>query len=154
LIPSSNESTDWQLLKIHTGNLLRKGKTSQTDSPSRVLLVEDFEDLRKLVAFYLNARGYQVLEAANARAAIQSAKTGNPNFILLDFRLPDINGVELARQLRKLPQIENIPIVGWSADSGSSAFRDTLRRAGIVEYLQKPIRLKDLDAMIERFLPR
>ena len=106
------------------------------------------------MTFYLNARGYQVLEAANGRAAIQNAMNGNPNFILLDFRLPDINGVDLAGELRKLPQIKNIPIVGWSADSGSSTFRDTLRRAGIVEYLQKPIRLKDLNAIIERFLPR
>jgi len=131
-----------------------KGKTLHTDSSPRVLLVEDFEDLRKLVAFYLNARGYQVLEAANGRAAIQSAITGNPNFILLDFRLPDINGMDLAGELRKLPQTKNIPIVGWSADSGSSAYRDTLRRAGIVEYLQKPIRLKDLDAMIEQLLAK
>ena len=106
------------------------------------------------MAFYLNALGYQVLEAANGRAAIQSAITGNPNFILLDFRLPDINGVDLARELRKLPQIKNIPIVGWSADSGSTTYRDILRQAGIVEYLQKPIRLKDLDATIERFLPK
>ena len=106
------------------------------------------------MTFYLNARGYQVLEAANGRAAIQSAISGNPKFVLLDFRLPDTNGVDLAEELRKLPQIKNIPIVGWSADSGSSTFRDTLRRAGIVEYLQKPIRLKDLNAIIDRFLPR
>lgn len=65
------------------------------------------------MAFYLNVRGYQVLEAANGRAAIQSAITGKPNLILLDFRLPDINGVDLAEELGKLPQIKNIPIVGW-----------------------------------------
>ena len=106
------------------------------------------------MTFYLNARGYQVLEAANGRAAVQSAMTGNPSFILLDFRLPDTNGVDLAGELRKLPQIKNIPIVGWSADCGSSAYRDALRRAGIVEYVQKPISLKDLNAIIDRFLLR
>ena len=63
------------------------------DSP-RVLIVEEFEDLRNLVAFFLGARGYQVLEAGNGRAAIQTALNGKPNFILLDLRLPDIDGLE------------------------------------------------------------
>jgi response regulator RpfG family c-di-GMP phosphodiesterase len=51
------------------------------DSP-RVLVVEDFKDLRNLVAFFLDARGYQVLEAGNGTAAIQTALSRNPNFIL------------------------------------------------------------------------
>jgi two-component system, OmpR family, phosphate regulon response regulator PhoB len=57
------------------------------DSP-RVLIVDDFEDLRNLVAFFLGARGYKVLEAANRRAAIQTAINEDPNFILLDLLLP------------------------------------------------------------------
>jgi len=121
------------------------------DTPC-VLVVEDFEDLRKLVAFYLSARGYQVLEAANGQSAIKTAINKKPNFILLDLRLPDVNGLEVARELRKSPQTEHIPIVGWSADFRSNPQQETLRRAGIVDYLQKPIKLKDLDAIIERFL--
>ena len=78
----------------------------------RVLLVEDFEDLRKIVAFYLSARGYQVLEAANGRTAIQTAISGNPNLILSDIRLPDINGVEVVTKLRKFSQTKRVPIVG------------------------------------------
>ena len=53
---------------------------------------------------------------------------------------------------RQLPQAENTPIVGLSADCRSNRQRESLREAGIVEYLEKPIRLKDLDAVIERFL--
>ena len=123
------------------------------DTPC-VLVVEDFEDLRKLVAFYLSARGYQVLEAANGRTAIKTAINGKPNFILLDLRLPDVNGLEVARELRKSPQTERVPIVGWSADFRSNPQLEALRRAGIFDYLQKPIKLKDLDAIIERFLSK
>jgi DNA-binding response OmpR family regulator len=122
--------------------------------PPRILVVEDFEDLRKLVAFYLSARGYHVLEAANGQSAIKTAVNGKPNFILLDLRLPDVNGLEVARELRKSPQTEHVPIVGWSADFRSDPQQETLRRAGIVDYLQKPIKLKDLDAIIERFLSK
>jgi CheY-like chemotaxis protein len=136
----------------YTGSFRGKA-TFYTDFPPRVLLVEDFEDLRKQVSLYLSNRGYQVLEAPNGGAAIQTALSGKPNFILIDFRLPDMNGVELARELRKLPQTEHVPIVGWSADSRNPR-RETLRQAGITEYLEKPIRLKDLDAVIERFVPK
>ena len=119
----------------------------------RLLIVEDFEDLRKLVAFYLDARGYQVIEAANGRTAIESAKAGKPNFVLLDLRLPDLSGVEVARELRKLPQTENIPIVGWSADFQSTPQQKVLEQAGITDYLQKPTALKDICAIVEQFLP-
>jgi CheY-like chemotaxis protein len=131
---------------------LRKGHP-QMDSP-RVLVVEDFKDLRNLVAFFLDARGYQVLEAGNGTAAIQTALSRNPNFILLDLRLPDIDGLEVARELRKSPATEHIPIVGWSADFPSNPQREALRLAGITDYIQKPISLKVLDALIERFLPK
>lgn len=132
--------------------LCQKGETAQIEPPS-VLIVEDFEDLRKLVAFYLSARGYRVLEAGNGKAAIQTALSESPSFILLDLRLPDINGVEVARELSKLPQTENIPIVGWSADPRLSPHQEILRQAGIADYLEKPSSFKDLDAVISRFMP-
>jgi two-component system, cell cycle response regulator DivK len=125
------------------------------DSPPRVLVVEDFEDLRKFVAVYLKDRGYHVLEAANGRSAIETARTKNPNLILLDVRLPDINGVDVVRKLRRLSQTKHVPIVGWSAESGSNPQqREILRRAGISDYIQKPTSLKKLDAVIEQFLPK
>jgi CheY-like chemotaxis protein len=68
--------------------------------------------------------------------------------------LPDIDGLEVARELRKSPATEHIPIVGWSADFLSNPQRETLRLAGITDYIQKPISLKALDALIERFLPK
>jgi two-component system, cell cycle response regulator DivK len=124
----------------------------QTDSPPRVLVVEDFEDLRKLVAVYLSDRGYQVLEAKNGKAAIQTARTENPHLILLDIRLPDINGLEVVKELRQLSETKHVPIIGWSAEFGSQ--REMLRRAGVNHYLQKPTSLKELDSVIRRLLPK
>jgi DNA-binding response OmpR family regulator len=132
---------------------LRNGNTLQTDSPPRVLVVEDFEDLRKLVALYLSDRGYQVLEAANGKAAIQTAKSADPHLILLDIRLPDTTGLDVVRELRKLSQTKHTPIIGWSAESGSNPQKEILRRAGISHYMEKPTSLKQLDAVIKRFLP-
>jgi DNA-binding response OmpR family regulator len=119
----------------------------------KILVVEDFEDLRSLITVYLSARGYEVLEAPTGRAAIETAITGNPNFILLDLRLPDVSGVEVARELHKLPQTEHIPIVGWTADCGSKPYEEVLRRAGIIDCLEKPVSMRELEAVIQRFVP-
>jgi CheY-like chemotaxis protein len=67
--------------------------------------------------------------------------------------LPDIDGLEVARELRNSPATEHIPIVGWSADFPSNPQRERLRFAGIIDYIQKPISLRALDALIEQFLP-
>lgn len=121
-------------------------------SPS-LLVVEDFKDLRELVSLYLGARGYQVLEARNGEVAIEAALRGNVSLILLDLRLPDMNGLQVARQLRKSLDAERIPIIGWSADTPSEPQQYILRQAGFVAYLQKPTTFKELNAMIDRFLP-
>src|ERR1041384_3820136 len=113
----------------------------ETGSLPRVLVVEDFEDLRNLIAVYLGNRGYQVLEARNGKAAIQTATSGNPHLILLDIRLPDMNGLDVVRELRKLSQTKHVPIIGWSAESGSNPQREMLRHAGISHYIQKPTSL-------------
>ena len=89
----------------------------------KILIVEDFEDLRNLVSVYLGTRGYDVLEACTGRAAIEIAVIGNPKLILLDLRLPDMNGLEVARELRKLPQTEHIPIVGGQVTASQSRRR-------------------------------
>ena len=124
------------------------------DSPPIVLIVEDFKDLRKFVASYLGARGYQVLEAANGQAAIQTAISGKPNLILIDIRLPDISGLDVVRELRKLSQTKHVPIVGWTMEPESNPQRELLRQVGISDYIRKPTSLKDLDTVIERFLPK
>jgi CheY-like chemotaxis protein len=119
----------------------------------RILVVEDFEDLRKLLAFYLGARGYEVIEAATGKAAIDTAVSKNPNFILLDLRLPDMNGFEVARRLQNLPETKPIPIVGWTADDcKSKRVQDSLLNAGIVGSIQKPVLFKELEVAIDRFL--
>ena len=122
-------------------------------SSGTILVVDDYEDLRRWVAFFLRGRGYQVLQASTGKTAIQIAIGVNPNLLLLDQRLPDMDGAEVARELRKIPKTAHIPVVAWTADC-SIARRQALIKAGLHDCIQKPVSFKDLEAVINRFLPR
>ena len=93
-----------------------------------ILVVEDHKDLRELVVLFVHSRGYEVVQAASGAEAIQETISADPKFILLDIRLPDMNGVEVARRILALRP--DIPIVGWIADYVSGSYLERLLEAG------------------------
>ena len=103
---------------------------------------------------FLHSFGYEVLEAENGTAGIQTAVAEEPALILLDSLLPDTKGLEVAHALQKIPQTADIPIIGWTSDSTSTPPKEELQRAGFVAWLGKPISFIVLEALVERFVPR
>jgi DNA-binding response OmpR family regulator len=106
---------------------------------SIVLVVDDTDANRYVVVRHLTRSGYEVMEAANGRDALRLATTALPDLVVLDVRLPDINGFEIARQLREDPRTAGIPILHISA-----SFTDPETKArgldnGADGYLTHPI---------------
>jgi signal transduction histidine kinase len=106
---------------------------------SIVLEVDDTDANRYVVDRHLTRSGYEVMEAANGRDALRLATTALPDLVVLDVRLPDINGFEIARQLREDPRTAGIPILHISA-----SFTDPETKArgldnGADGYLTHPI---------------
>ena len=120
-------------------------------SAKQVLIVEDNLHLRRILAGALEHRGYTISEATTGDEAIVTASKENPKLILLDLTLPDMTGSEVAHALKQNPQTAHIPIVGCSAHFGSE-WRDQALRSGMVGYVQKPVPLKEIEAVIERFI--
>jgi two-component system, OmpR family, KDP operon response regulator KdpE len=106
----------------------------------QVLLVEDEAQMRRLLRSSLPAHGYAVVEAPTGREAIEQAGTRNPDIILLDLGLPDIDGVDLARQLREFSKAAIIVL------SAREQERDKVNAldAGADDYLTKPFGLSEL----------
>ena len=121
-------------------------------APHAILVVEDHQDLRELVVLFLHSRGYEVMQAANGADAIQKAASSAAKFVLLDIRLPDMHGVEVARHILELRP--NIPIVGWTADYVSASYMQTLLEAGFIDCLQKPFSLSEVLRLVERYAPK
>jgi len=116
-----------------------------------ILIVDNNEDLRKLLAWLLQPRGYETLQAVTGREAIEKALVAQPSLILLDIRLPDMNGVDAARAIKKDQRTALIPIVGWSAYLGEH-WREEALRAGMVAYMEKPLSAPVIEATIKQFI--
>jgi len=116
-----------------------------------ILIAEDNEDLRKMLTWLLQPRGYETLQAATGKEAIEKAIVAQPSLILLDIRLPDMNGLDAARAIKKDQRTAHIPIVGWSAYFGE-LWREEALRAGMVAYMEKPLSAPVIEATIKQFI--
>lgn len=118
-----------------------------------VLIVDDNERNRKLARDVLRSARFRTLEAGNAAEGIALASEHLPDLIVMDLRLPDLDGAEAVRLLHAEPRTARIPVVAVSAlrlDAPESWFLD----AGFVGYLLKPIDIDEFPAAVRRFCAR
>lgn len=115
-----------------------------------VLIVDDSDRNRKLARDVLGVAGFRTIEATTAAEGIALAAEHQPDVILMDLRLPDLDGTEAARQLRAEPRTSPIPVVAMTAlpiDAGD----DWLLDAGFAGYVAKPFDIDELPEVIRRF---
>ena len=115
-----------------------------------VLIVDDASDNREAYAEYLRFRGFRTVEAATGTEAKDLARLHSPDVILLDLRLPDIDGLEVSRYVRATKELAGSTIIAVSAVFPSDV-ADALT-AGCDLFLQKPCLPDTLVAEIERLL--
>ena len=109
----------------------------------RILVVEDDRPLREAIVRALTAAGFQVIEAANAPEAMSASELQRPDIILTDIYMPDMDGLELIRRMRRIPRLAGIPIIAVSA-SASNSDAATCLAAGADAFLSKPVVEADL----------
>ena len=121
--------------------------------PLLVLIVDDNQKNLKLARDVLRAAGFRTLEAESGAAAITLAAKHLPDVILMDIRLPDMNGTDAARTLGRAERTARIPVVALSAmpvkDSG-----DWFLAAGFAGYLEKPINVGEFPDQVRRYCAR
>jgi two-component system cell cycle response regulator DivK len=119
-----------------------------------ILYIEDNPDNMLLVQRALEARGYRLLKAANGIDGVSMAQENRIDLILLDINLPDIDGYEVAKRLRKSskPDLAYIPIIAVTANA-LKGDADRALEAGCDVYMSKPIDIRELWARVEAFVP-
>ena len=130
--------------------VLAKSVATTAKQP-RVLAVDDNEDNLLLLSEVLNAFDCSLLTATSGQIALTIAQAYNPDLILLDVMLPDLNGIEVVLQLKHNPTTKNIPVIAVTA-LASEEDRDRLLAVGCSGYLSKPYMIEDLEAIVRRAL--
>lgn len=120
-------------------------------SGTRILLVEDNDTSRQLMSDYLNYHGWQVLSLGRGSSFTSAIAQFNPDLILLDLKLPDIDGYALLQLLQHHPDWQRIPAIVISAFA-FQAERQRAMQLGARRYFVKPLNLAQLRQVIEEEL--
>ena len=120
------------------------------DPQPLVLIVDDSETNRKLARDILRVGGFRTLEAGSGGEGISLAHEHVPDVVLLDLRLPDMDGVDVARAIGQASRTAGIPVVALSS-SLLEGNRDWLEAVGFAGYLEKPIRVRAFAEEVRRY---
>ena len=134
LLPRANDARRDAANALQTGS----GKSS-----CRIMLVDDNEDARTTMQILLQIHGYTVSCAADGQSALALAASVEPTIVILDIGLPDINGYEVARRLRKTPQGARAGLIALTGYGQSADLREAAA-AGFDTHILKPANFDDL----------
>jgi two-component system phosphate regulon response regulator PhoB len=118
-----------------------------------ILVIEDEKDLAELISFNLTKEGYRVITALDGTSGLESARSNNPDLIILDLMLPGINGFEICKILKVNEKTARIPVVMLTA-KGEEIDRVVGFEVGADDYMVKPFSNRELTLRIKAVLRR
>ena len=118
-----------------------------------ILVLDDDPSILTIVQFLLESEGVRIMTCDTPNELHQQLAATAPSLLVMDVRMGDVSGIELARELRTLPAYRDLPIVLISADTEERT-QEQARRAGVDDFIAKPIAAPDLRACIARHLER
>lgn len=119
----------------------------------KILIVDDEEDILNLVEYNLTSKGYNVVKAMDGPEGLKKAETKSPSLIILDIMLPNMDGTEVLKELKKNNITENIPVIMLTA-KGEEFDRVLGLELGADDYLTKPFSPRELMLRVKRILER
>jgi len=124
-----------------------------TDVRQTVLVAEDDEDIRTLVAYRMEKAGYAVLQARDGEEAVSLALEHRPDLAIIDVMMPRLDGYEATRQLRERDETKRMPIILLTARAQEADVQRGFE-AGADDYIRKPFSPQELRARVQAILGR
>jgi CheY-like chemotaxis protein len=119
--------------------------------PDKILLVEDNPQNMKVMVMALRPHGYTLTQAVDGEEGLNTAVREKPDLIIMDMRLPKMDGMEVTRKLRSMPEFRNVPIIAVTAYA-MKGDRERFLEAGCDFYLSKPIDTRQLPRVVAEIL--
>lgn len=120
-------------------------------SSKTILIADDEEDLRMLVGITLEDPAYRIVTAVDGEQALKQIRQIRPDLVILDWKMPRVNGLEVVKQLRQDPTTMRIPVVLLTANHCQKDQAE-VQALGIVAYLVKPFSPLELLHLVQRVL--
>jgi PleD family two-component response regulator len=124
-----------------------------SEQKPQILIVEDDLDLAEMLNSYFRVQGYEVLTAAWGHDAVRISTESLPNLVVLDIRLPDIDGYEVCRQIRNNRRTANIPVI-FLTEKRDRVDKLAGLELGVVDYITKPFDIQELRLRVRNALNR
>ena len=116
-----------------------------------ILVVDDSSSMRQMLSFTLKSEGHDVTEAEDGVIALNAAKGKNYDLVLADVNMPNMDGISLISELRKLPGYKSTPLLMLTTESASDK-KQSGKKAGATGWIVKPFNSEQLLAVINRAL--
>jgi CheY-like chemotaxis protein len=121
----------------------------RANGPATILIAEDHLDSRDALRTLFEAFGFCVIEAVNGRQAVELALERDPDVILMDIMMPELDGFEATRRLRRERSMDRTPIIAVTAMEGA---QHLALQAGASDYVRKPVDIQRLVAKVQSWL--
>jgi CheY-like chemotaxis protein len=126
---------------------------SPSPQSTTILIAEDNDATITTLSGYLSAKGYHVLRARDGWEAFAHTREHQPDLIIMDIQMPDMDGLEAIRHIRSDPHSPSIPIIALTA-LAMPGDREKCLAAGADEYLSKPVSLRKLRELLEKLFAK
>jgi CheY-like chemotaxis protein len=118
----------------------------------KIVVADDEPDVLFMTAFSLRTvGGFEVIEARNGLEAVERAQQVHPDLIVLDIKMPRMNGYEACRRLKEIPELRDVPVIFLSAKGQRQEIEEGLS-LGAVDYILKPFAPEELIAKVRKVL--
>ncbi len=128
-------------------------RTSMTNSPHKILLVDDEQDILEFLSYNLRKEGYEVHTSTNGKKAVEIAREVKPHLIILDVMMPDLDGIETCRELRAIDDLKDV-VISFLTARGEDYSQIAGFDAGADDYITKPIKPRVLISRVQALLRR
>lgn len=122
-------------------------------SPAHLVIIDDEEDLLDLFEYNFTRAGFRVAVFNRARPALSYIEDHQPDMILCDWMMPDMDGLQLCVAIKERLELAEVPFVMVTCHTGQEAVRKALA-AGVTAYIPKPVRMADLLGRVQQILTR
>lgn len=140
-----------QPLFIHSECKLRQAAGQGIGMAKKVMIVEDNELNMKLFRDLIEASGYETIQTRNGLEALDLARSGRPDLILMDIQLPEVSGLEVTKWLKQDDDLHTIPVIAVTAFA-MKGDEERIRQGGCEAYISKPISVPKFIETIKSYL--